>query len=527
MAYKVFLVEDEVVAREGIRDYIDWKSAGFEFCGEAQDGEVALPLIETTQPDVLITDIKMPFMDGLQLCKIVRKHMPWVKIIILSGYDEFSYAQTAVRLGVTEYLLKPVSAQNLRAVLARVAALLDQEKSERKDLKLLKDQVEDNIALLKEKFLLRLVLGGESTLAAIEQSQQFGLDIISKCYLVILFRVEQNDRPESYRLFEKAGQLVSSLAGATENALLAQKDVGEWVLIFKGDDGEQTRQEGAFLAELICQEVEKQHGFRLAFGLGSIQQRLGSLHHSYTEALIDIQAGSLGLNQAELRKLDPHALAHYLEMGAASEYDLFFAESIHPLAEIALRSSAFKSYLVLDIALSAAQFVSDLGGSLDRVIPELHKIEEQIAEIKTIQRLQETIGDVLANALAFRDRQAHSDHAVILYKAKTYIYENFSDPDLSLNHVAGQVGFSPSHFSAVFSRETGETFKDYLIRFRLDQAKVLLNTTRLKCAEIAYHCGYNDPHYFSKIFRKHTGLSPKNFRYTSKVQPEQDVKHES
>jgi two-component system response regulator YesN len=126
MLYKIFLVEDEIVAREGIRDNVDWKSAGFEFCGEAPDGEIALPLIETIQPDVLVTDIKMPFMDGLQLCKILRERMPWVKIIILSGHDEFNYAQAAVKLGVTEYLLKPISALDLHNVLQKVASQLYQ-----------------------------------------------------------------------------------------------------------------------------------------------------------------------------------------------------------------------------------------------------------------------------------------------------------------------------------------------------------------------------------------------------------------
>src|SRR5512143_348844 len=119
MLYKVFLVEDEIVAREGIRDNVDWKSTGFEFCGEAPDGEMALPLLQATQPDVLITDIKMPFMDGLELCQIVREKMPWVKIIILSGHDEFEYAQKAINLGVTEYLLKPVTTQDLHRVLQK------------------------------------------------------------------------------------------------------------------------------------------------------------------------------------------------------------------------------------------------------------------------------------------------------------------------------------------------------------------------------------------------------------------------
>ena len=117
MAYKVFFVEDEIITREGIRDNVDWLASGFEFCGEASDGEMALPLLRAAQPDVLITDIKMPFMDGLQLSKIVRERMPWVKIIILSGHDEFEYAQKAITLGITDYLLKPVTVQKLQTTL--------------------------------------------------------------------------------------------------------------------------------------------------------------------------------------------------------------------------------------------------------------------------------------------------------------------------------------------------------------------------------------------------------------------------
>ena len=152
MAYKVFLVEDEVAAREGIRDNFDWKAAGFVFSGEAQDGEIALPLIEEIQPDVLITDIKMPFMDGLQLCRIVRERLPWVKIIIVSGYDDFSYAQAAIKLGAAEYLLKPFNVPDLSTALRKVASLLDHEKDDREYLKLLRNQVQGNLLLLREKF---------------------------------------------------------------------------------------------------------------------------------------------------------------------------------------------------------------------------------------------------------------------------------------------------------------------------------------------------------------------------------------
>ena len=135
MSYKVFFVEDEIVTREGIRDKVDWQGNGFEFCGEAPDGEMALPLLQAIQPDVLITDIKMPFMDGLELSRIVHERIPATKIIILSGHDEFEYAQAAIKLGVTEYLLKPVTVQDLHRVLQQLATQLDQERHVQENLK--------------------------------------------------------------------------------------------------------------------------------------------------------------------------------------------------------------------------------------------------------------------------------------------------------------------------------------------------------------------------------------------------------
>src|SRR5258706_5699447 len=158
MSYKVFFVEDEVITREGIRNNVDWPASGFEYCGDAADGEIALPMLRTAQPDVLITDIKMPFMDGLQLSKIVRERMPWVKIIILSGHDEFEYAQEAINLGVTDYLLKPVTVLQLQNVLQKLTMQLDQERREQAKLKKLQEQVEENQAMLCERLLFKLVV---------------------------------------------------------------------------------------------------------------------------------------------------------------------------------------------------------------------------------------------------------------------------------------------------------------------------------------------------------------------------------
>ncbi len=316
MMYKVFLVEDEIVAREGIRDNVDWKSAGFEFCGEASDGEMALPLIEATRPDVLITDIRMPFMDGLQLCKILRNWMPEVKIIILSGHDEFHYAQEAVKLGVTEYLLKPVGVQDLHNVLGKIASQLDHERVEREKLQRLEHQIENDLALRQEKFLLKLVMGGMSSPEAIQESQLLELDLIAKWYLVMVVEFELYGRAEQFNYYEheQVEQIISRLVGNNPDVFLSKIGVEELILIIKGDTIEYLEQEGRFLTELIRAEVDHRTEYSLRVGVGSPQDRISYIYQSFAEALTNLQqdgserSGQVGANnetdKAELLDLD-------------------------------------------------------------------------------------------------------------------------------------------------------------------------------------------------------------------------------
>ncbi len=517
MTYKVFIVEDEVTTREGIRENVDWGSIGFELCGEAPDGEIALPQIETLQPDVLITDIKMPFMDGLQLCQVIREHMAWMKVIIISGYNDFQYAQTAIQLGVTEYLLKPVSVHDLQSVLSRVAVILDREKSERAYLKQLSTQVESNLSLLREKFLLRLVTGGESSISAIEQSQHLGLNILSPYYQVMLVEARPSGGvgPLDYSICQQIEKLVLAIVSPNTDVLLAKKDIDEYLLILKGENPEQLDQESSFLEDLIRNEVEKKTGAKLASGIGMPTQRLGELHNSFTEALVKVSGSRQEIGAGELRKLDQAALLRYLESDQIDNFEPFFDQIIRQIAEAALHSALLKHYVFLDILLTTQQFISDLGGDASQVIPASFHQDELLDHIRSLSDMHMQIQELFSTVLAFRDSQGLHNRAAIIQQAKKYMTSNLMNSDLSLNEVAAQVNFSPNHFSVVFRDETGENFRDYLTRIRLEQAKKLLQTSKLKCSEIALQCGYNDPHYFSLIFRKNYGMTPQRYRESS------------
>ena len=156
--------------------------------------------------------------------------------------------------------------------------------------------------------------------------------------------------------------------------------------------------------------------------------------------------------------------------------------------------------------------MNELGGEVDKVIPELNSIETILSNVKSVEQLREQTYKILSVALAYRDSQPNGQYKNLIHQTKEYLEHHYMNPDLSLNEVAAQVNLSASHFSVVFSQETGQTFKEYLTEIRINKAKELLRMTSLRSADIAYQVGYNDPHYFSSVFKKNTGFSPIEFR---------------
>jgi two-component system response regulator YesN len=521
MPYKAIFVEDEIVTREGIRDNVDWRGNGFEFCGEAPDGEMALPLISAVQPDLLITDIKMPFMDGLELCKIVRERMPWIKIVILSGHDEFEYAQKAINLGVTEYLLKPVTTHDLHQVLQRIAAQIERERREQEHLEKLKSQVAENRAALRERFLLNLAMGAVSSAEAIEKGQLLGLDLVAGCYLVVVVRIDFGQAAETfdYQAYQRIQQALAAPLEQQPDVLLIKKDVEELVLIIKGGSPESVHERRAALVQ-ATQQLAGTIGCGVTIGCGALKLRLTDIYQSFAEGLIeaqgtsnrDVATPSSNVGKAELLKINKSAVENYLRCGVKEDFPDFFETFIRPLCEPALQSYLVKNYLVMDIALAAAKFVADLGGNVDRVVPALNNLEAALSEITTLERFRDRLHEILVGALAFRDGLTIHQHGAMLRQVYDYISQHYMDAALSLTEVAALVNLSPSHFSTVFSQEIGQTFKEYVTEVRIQRAKELLRSTALRSSEISYQIGYSDPHYFSYVFRKHTGLSPKEYR---------------
>jgi two-component system response regulator YesN len=238
------------------------------------------------------------------------------------------------------------------------------------------------------------------------------------------------------------------------------------------------------------------------------------------EALVGLQNSSgankpepsLAVKKEELLNINKGAVENYLRCGTKDGFEQFFDGFVRSLGDSALNSYLVKNYIVTDMIIATANLVREWGGDVFRDFPELDEIEITLTGINSIENLKELSRKILLGALEFRDTRALHQHARLIEQAKNHIDQHFMEPDLSLNEVATFVNLSPSHFSTVFAQETSQTFKDYLTSVRIQKARELLRTTALRSSDISYQVGYNDPHYFSFVFKKNLGVSPSEFR---------------
>ncbi|MBR3538809.1 MAG: response regulator [Eubacterium sp.] len=277
---KVFLVDDEVVIREGIRESFPWDDTPYTLVGEAPDGEMALPMIRDTNPDIVITDIKMPFMDGIELCRVLRTQMPWIGIIILSGYDEFEYARQCLQLGVREYLLKPIDSSDLRKILDKVGAQLEEEKKQREHAESLRARMNSNAdgRFLKEK-LIGSLFSDEAMEAdaqnALNQLHAMGSPVNASFYAVIdaAFSPVEKGQEAAATLAEGSGGVVHASGSRTGTRLLTL-----------GDSARDTEERAYAFASSLAMELERTGCSKIRTGIGDIVEKPADILKSFKTA---------------------------------------------------------------------------------------------------------------------------------------------------------------------------------------------------------------------------------------------------
>ena len=518
---KAFLVEDETVIREGLRNNIPWNQFGYELVGDASDGEMALSMIRKYQPDVLITDIKMPFMDGLSLSKIVAEEFPNTRIVIISGYDEFEYARQAIEVGVEQYLLKPITRAKLTKVLEELKEKIEQSQ-EQSDYQLrYKNEIHEYEQFSRRLFFESVLEGKLSASEIYEEASKLELDISAQAYNLLLLNYREKEEvmkeEEVLHYFLRNPQYIVFRLNVSSFGILIMADTEEL--------SKYTRQAIEYIRQ-VCESVADKVDWYVA--VGSPVERLSMLsacyqkankcfsyrfvtpdHHVLQEGLISdlvSEKEETNLENVDPSQMNPEVIRDFLQRGESSEIENFaeyYFQSIHE----ALESRMFRDYVLLNIRFTTIAFVESLGYSRDKFL------EQVPADIPSgMEDIKQYFVMSLRTAIEIRDKQSDDQSGRIIRMALEYIEENYTNESLSLNSVATKVHVSANYFSAIFSQNMKMTFVEYVTKKRMDKAKALLKNTDILASEIAQMVGYKDSHYFSFVFKKTQGMSPREYR---------------
>lgn len=538
---KVFLVEDEMVIRRGIKNSIDWEKEGYIFCGEASDGELAYPMIIKEKPDILITDIRMPFMDGLELCKLVKKELPNIKILILSGYDEFDYAKEAIRLGVTEYLLKPISSGKLLEALNGVSESIRREKEDKDLVRKYMEEMRENTEHEKQKFFEQMIAGNLSMADALETGKKYEMNLSAGMYNLLLFRFtlgEENRK--SGELLGEAEYAIEKLTERLEYVFEFQRGVEGWAFLLMADNEEQMSERVKELSKDL-EEIMKNYSTIAYFGgIGQPVARLRELEESFREAeralaarftmelnrIISVEDIRMAQNVDTLDDIEITSfgeiektrtmLEKFLNNGAEDEIDEFVDVYINELPEENLKSVLMRQYIIMDAYIVMMSFCEKIEGIEGEMQAQSEELKNSMKTSQTLEEIKNYIRMLLKKIIGVRDTISGRRYSDIIEIAKDQIRKTYMSDEISLNTIAAEVGMSPSYFSSIFSKEMGKTFVEYLTEIRMDRAKELLMCSSMKISEIGYEVGYKDPHYFSYIVKKTQNCTPKEFRARGK-----------
>ena len=540
---KIFLAEDEVVVRETIKRMIPWEELGFELVGEAADGEMALPLLIRQQPDLLITDIKMPFMDGLTLARLAKKEIPGLKVVILSGYDDFNYAKQAIGIGVEDYLLKPITKNALIERLSEIRSRYEHEKTQKEYYEKFQREMQAYEKNSSRDFFEALVGGSMDMMEVYKRAEKLGLDIVAEAYNVLIFTMNCDEdfsgQRDEYSSWEAESlELLENFFAGHSSAMLFRSNIFSYGVLLKGQR-ETIEENTRACVDEIRKILSRQDGRREWFlAVGQSVERLSQIQKSYHTAsrafsqrylydenilyydemeTMEHPGGQAEtednayLQKVDVNALNPAILQKFLSNGLQEETENFVKDYFYAIGQEPMESLVFRNYVILNVRFSVISFIKGLGCDTNEM--ESADTEEELAESgKNMESAIAYAKKMISQAIEIRDQNSGNKNRSILKTAVDFIDSHYMDEEISLNTVANVANVSSNHFSALFSQNMGQTFIEYLTTLRMNKAKELLRCTGMRSSEIAGEIGYKDAHYFSYLFKKTQGMTPSDYR---------------
>jgi len=525
--YRMILVDDEDEERGRISSKVSAKS-GFSVVATAGNGYDALELIERHKPHIVVTDIKMPYIDGIELASIIRRDFPTVRVAFITGFDEFDYAREAVELHASSFLTKPVTQEDISGFLDKLKAELDGEFNEKYNVETLRRRYEESVPLIIDNYLTSFLISFQSGNAEdMENLAKHGVRLDDARYLLAYVKIERDDSLRDIIDYEKMKLSVRSVL----SSIAARNDLGhhsfmfhEGIVIILKESGanfpkkadnvfyEMIKMTETFLSTGIDIGVSKSHG------------GFGELHAAYAEA--EKALGYSGFLNAgrivyidQLEEKKPRIVSLADSDSRSIDYQARYGtddELRSAIQDVKARTpkdrDSFTSYrpYIISLLNVVVCFAASINIDLHDVIAD-----DELDRLMHSRNIDLVFDKALETLLRLREANVSSklsNSERILDSFVKYMEENFSDPSMSLDRVCDELAVSPSYISLLLRRHKGTTFVTYLTKLRMERGKELLRFTADRITEVAEKCGYRDVYYFSHTFKRYTGEPPKKYR---------------
>lgn len=523
--YKIMIVDDELFVRMGIASAVDWQAHQIEAPLQAANGKEAWETMQKEAVDIVLTDIKMPEMDGLELIRTMRNNHQNTEVIILTCMNEFAYVQEAIKLGASDYLFKPtLLPEDILEAIKKVIGKVEKAKAEKEAIKTLENKVNHHIPQLKQQVILDVINGRTISKSRWEElKKELHLSIAAEGLSLIVLQADgleqilkENFEGDKYlfqfTLMNILGEIFSDLV----HFEIVCRDTMEY-LIFISDEKteEETLKEVCYIK---AQEAQKalEKALKLVVSVGISQQRhsIYTLQRAYDEAQFAVQKrffageGSIIFYEKSLTYSDNNRFNNEAFVRMIGEVDeIGYNDKVN---EIFSKIRTYKGMRIKDVMELSASIIFVLLKNISRfesVAEELYDNEgalyTQIYSAVSIAEIEQFLLKLAADA----DRIVEQKYRSEVHRAIQFMKKHLGDESISLEAVAQHVNMSKNYFSKLFKEKTGTNFIDYLTQLRVEKAQELYRQTDLKVYQIAEQVGYADWRYFSKVYKKQTGHS--------------------
>ena len=525
--YKVILVDDEVEVIDVMKKKIRWNDLGFDVVGSATNGVKALELVEKLQPDVVLTDIKMPYMDGLELARKLNQDYPNIYIMLCTGFDEFEYAKEAVHLEIKEYMLKPISATELSESLMKLKATLDREREEKLNVKKLEDYFQEVLPKLQSNFFISLIEGRVREEDYERFLLDYQVDMKGPLFCCIIFHTSENDVPDGMNPLLLSMSVEREIKQRLMENCNCQEFIymGNTILIMELHSEDEIAQL-TDKCDRFCRWAWRIMGAAVTAGVGTVCNNLYDISISYEGAREAVSYRVLygtkrAINIAEMdpqESVDEHWEEAYIEkilkkvkMGEQEPLEEAIAEFTGQMAKTRMSLQNYR-ILVMELIAEIFRFGSNNQINMDEVFGNNSDLYNQALQLESTDALGAWLKENCMKMQRQVTNERQDTTKSFVTRAVEYVKEHYADQELSIETICSYLNVSAAYFSTVFKKETGKTFINYLTDYRMEQAVDLLLTKDEKTYIIAEKVGYSDPNYFSYVFKKQFGMSPSKYK---------------